>query len=214
MTGTEYIEGRLGYIFVTPKLLEQALTHPSAGGINFQRLEFLGDRVLGLVIAEWLYFEHPDEAEGDLAKRFIQMVQQSTLNNIAGKLNLARVVKRDSVSSYNTRIMADACEAIIGAIYLDGGISAVQIIIKSLWKSVTSDVIKLDAKTDLQEYLQSLKIPLPSYEVIDQKGFSHAPIFFVKIEIDKEKIFFGQGKTKRQAEQQAAQQALNFFQQL
>jgi len=211
---TSSIEMRLKYTFQDPSLLERALIHPSAGGQFFQRLEFLGDRVLGLSIAQWLYEQFPEDPEGKLTKRLANMVNRGALNRVAESLDLSQYIVSDTKTAYNSRVMADACEALLGAIYLDSGLTAAQQVIQFLWTPLLDEHTAppaIDAKSALQEYLQGSKRSLPTYHLIAQMGPSHSPIFNIRLNIDATDSFVGMGKSKREAEQHAAGIALEHY---
>ena len=209
------LERKLGYFFSDQRLLHQALTHPSAGGRFFQRLEFLGDRVLGIIMAHWLYGLFPLESEGSLSKRFSRMVCRQTLTQLATQLGLAQELTASDrvIAHQDTRVMADTCEAVIGAMYLDGGLEKAAGVVHTLWTPFLSKDVSppVDAKSALQEYLQWKKKLLPSYLLLLQDGPSHCPLFQVQLIIDTDPPFIGTGKSKREAEQQAAQKALDFY---
>jgi ribonuclease-3 len=208
------LECIIGHTFQSPSLLKQALMHPSVRQGPFQRLEFLGDRVLGLIMAQWLYEQYPKESEGGLTKRLAQLVKKETLLDIAQEIHLSDYVSTDSLFAYTTRIMADVCEALIGAIYLDAGLEAAQNMIHKLWgdkiQQTPHDFV--DAKSALQEYLQSHKYPLPLYRLQSQEGPSHAPIFHIELLVQGIAPFYGKGASKKEGEQNAAKCALQFFQ--
>jgi len=206
-------EKKIGYDFQDKNLLQGALNHPSAGGDVFQRLEFLGDRVLGLIIAHWLYSLFLKEDEGALAKRLAYMVKRETLTQVAKNLDLSSLVISEGCPSYQSRIMGDTCEALIGAIYLDGGLEIATRIVKKLWEPFVShqESPPIDAKSALQEYLQSQKKGLPIYKDLSQTGPSHCPVFQIELIISPSERFIGEGKSKRQAEQHAAQKALSSY---
>ena len=208
------LEQALSYTFQDRTLLEKALTHPSAGGLRFQRLEFLGDRVLGLVIAHWLYELFPDDFEGHLTKRLANMVNRTALNTVAQSLNLSHYILSDTEMMYHSRVMADCCEALLGAVYLDSGLQGAQTLIRRIWAPLLDDHAMppvTDAKSALQEYLQGLKHPLPHYHLVSQNGPSHSPIFHIRLDINPTQSFTGTGQSKREAEQRAAQSALDFY---
>jgi ribonuclease-3 len=199
----------IGYTFRDRTLLTQALTHTSAGGAHFQRLEFLGDRVLGLVIAQWLYKEFPKEPEGLLAKRFVEMAKKNTLVSIAQAMHLERYIHVDTRTVQSEGILADACEAVLGAIYLDQGLQAAMDVIEGFWRPFMScEAIPIDAKSRLQELLQSQGRALPLYTLIKQHGPSHCPEFQIQVILDDQTYFTGKGPSRRKAEQEAATQAL------
>jgi ribonuclease-3 len=208
------LETALNYTFHDSILLEKALTHPSAGGKAFQRLEFLGDRVLGLTIAQWLYDGFPEDPEGLLTKRLANMVNRNALHRIALSLQLEKHITADTETLCNSRVMADACEAILGAIYLDTGLESAQRVIRKLWLPLweenTASPIA-DSKSALQEYLQGEKRPLPIYRLISQTGPSHQPFFETCLEISPQEQFIGSGSSKRESEQNAAQMALDHY---
>jgi ribonuclease-3 len=175
---------------------------------DFERLEFLGDRVLGLAIAEMLYKEHQKEKEGELAKRFASLVSKESCTHVAESINLLSylsVIKVDIVP--HSSILADAMEALLGAIYLDGGFDAVKKTIHHLWKDLLNQTIQTskDFKSVLQELSQSHKKGLPKYDVIEMTGPAHAPIFIVRVTIEDMGSEEAQGATKKQAEQFAAE---------
>jgi len=207
----------LGYTFQRPELAVAALRHPSAPGrrpdtvAEFERLEFLGDRVLGLVMADQLFKQFPQEAEGSLSRRLASLVRATTLAVIAREAGLPDhlVIASNEGGSggvKNDNIVADALEAMIGAIYLDAGLDAARQVILSLWgkRIEAAPTAARDAKTALQEYAQARSPQLPQYEVISQAGPSHAPVFEVRVSLATGHSAIGQGSSKRQAEQAAA----------
>jgi ribonuclease-3 len=209
----------LGYTFHDPMLLESALTHRSAGGINNERLEYLGDAVLGLVIAEDLYRRYPQASEGELSRLRASLVRKQTLAELARDLNLGEFLRLGSgeLKSGGYRrdsILADALEAILGAAYLDGGFAASAALIQTLYaerlESLPSKPLAIkDPKTQLQEYLQSRHLNLPDYEVVSVRGEAHDQIFEVECQIAAlAQSTRAQGSSRRRAEQQAAQQML------
>lgn len=205
------IEQRVGYVFQDARLRQQALVHSSAGGQHFERLEFLGDRALGLAIAEWLYDLFPQEAEGALAKRFVDLVKKETLMQVAQTWELGGMLAVDVQKARQTRIEADGCEALIGAIYRDGGMDAVRHVVRKAWDAFLQpdQAPPIDPKSALQEHLQAHKHPVPTYCLQAQQGPSHAPLFSVRLDIScLNATFIGQGSSKRQAEQDAAKKAL------
>ena len=208
----------LGYQFKTPALLTQAITHRSFSGNNNERLEFLGDSVLNFIIAHQLYLRFPKLPEGDLSRLRAALVKESSLAEIAFALNLGDALKlgEGELKSAGWRrpsILADALEAIIGAVYSDGGFAHTETVVLKLYAeklaSIDPKSIDKDAKSQLQEYLQGKKIDLPDYDVVDIAGEAHAQIFQVKCAITKLNITtIGEGTSRRVAEQQAAQLAL------
>ncbi len=218
------LSAALEYNFADPGLLRTAITHPSAltrsGGrrgprqlsdADNQRLEFLGDRVLGLVIAEMLFRTFPGENEGALAKRLAALVRQDGLARVARSIELGKylVLSRGEAESGgrdNPASLADACEAVIGAIYLDGGLDPVREFIMRMWSPMMNRDAKppQDAKTALQEWAQAGGLPLPVYDVIESSGPPHDPVFTVSVRVEGQDAACASGRSKRAAEQAAA----------
>ena len=209
----------LGHGFRRPELLRQALTHPSAtsrrkgGAAHYERLEFLGDRVLGLVVADLLMARFPSESEGALAKRLSALVRRETLIEVATEIGLDRhlvlgVGEQDG--EVNGSMMADACEAVIGALYLDGGLEAARDFVVPFWTPFVEAEITppQDAKTGLQEWAQGRGLPLPEYREVDRKGPHHDPWFTVEVTVEGHPPASGEGGSKRVAEQGAAESLL------
>ena len=209
----------LGYQFKTPALLLQALTHRSFSGNNNERLEFLGDGVLNFIVAHQLYLRFPKLPEGDLSRLRAQLVKESSLAEIASSLNLGDALKlgEGELKSAGWRrpsILADALEAIIGAVYIDGGFLETELLVLKLYaeklENINPKSIDKDAKSQLQEYLQGKKIELPDYNVLAIDGEAHAQTFRMQCVIKKLNITsVGEGSSRRIAEQQAAQLAMN-----
>ncbi len=208
----------IGYQFKNPALLTQALTHRSFAANNNERLEFLGDGALNFIIANQLYIRFSKLPEGDLSRLRAQLVKESSLAEIAFSLNMGDVLKlgEGELKSAGWRrpsILADALEAIIGAVYIDGGFSEAEALVLKLYEEKLSiidpKVIDKDAKSQLQEYLQGKKIELPDYNVVSIEGEAHAQTFKMECVIEKLNIStIGEGASRRVAEQQAAQLAL------
>ena len=194
-------------------MLSLALSHPSASvraGSN-QRLEFLGDRVLGTVVASMLYETFPDEAEGALSQRFSALVRRETLEGVARRLGLGRHLTLSRSESAaggrdNAANLADACEAVIGALYIDGGLAVAEGFIRRHWETAMSADPEppRDAKTRLQEWSQSRALGLPVYRTLASSGPAHAPLFEVEAEVAGLGRAVATGATKRAAEQGAA----------
>lgn len=203
---------RLGHVFRDPTHLGLALTHASTGaGHNYERLEFLGDRVLGLVMADILYQTFGTEAEGDLARRHAALVSGSTLAMIADAVQLGPVLKvsqaeRAAGGAKNENILADVMESLIGAIYLDAGLDACKKVIATHWANIlhTMDKPPTDAKTALQEWAQARGLPLPRYEMTGRDGPDHAPVFTVTVIVDGLSAVAASGPSRRLAEKAAA----------
>lgn len=213
-------EKKLEYHFKNPSFLKKALSHPSAlpagEGVDFERLEFLGDRVLGLVIAGWLFKEFPYEKEGELAKRFIGLVRKEALILVAESLALQQIMtmKQERSTSQQKRLetlLADGCEALIGAIYLDGGFEPAQAFILSQWQDLLHKTQEppQSPKSRLQEWVQGQGKKHPFYKVIKSSGPAHSPHFVVEVQIEGLKSVQGEGSSKRLAEVEAAQRMLD-----
>jgi len=208
----------LGHSFADRGLLQTALTHRSFGVPNNERLEFIGDGLLNCVIAVALFRRYPDLAEGELSRMRANLVRQDTLHQLAVSLNLGdslRLGEGELKSGGNQRpsILADAVEALIGAVYLDAGFEATQSVIARLYlplfDEMRSGPVTKDAKTSLQEWLQGRKKPLPRYHVIEASGAAHEQRFEVACEIENPALrTTGQGSSRRLAEQAAADRAL------
>ena len=207
---------RLGYDFKNRSLIELALTHASARpslkpNEDNERLEFLGDRILGLAIAELLTASFPDASEGELARRFNQLVRAETCAEVAqdwelGKLILMSGGEADSGGRGKKTILANACEAVLGAIFIDGGYAAARDIVHRFWAAELSGygLATPDAKSVLQEWAQGRRLPLPRYIEIAREGPDHAPHFTAEVQIDGVAPERGHGANKRAAEQAAA----------
>ncbi len=206
----------LGHRFERPELLTEALTHRSAAQpqlhrFGYERLEFLGDRVLGLVIADLLLENFPDVPEGELARHLSGLVRHEALEAVASRLDLGRFLhlgegEARTGGRENAGILADACEAIIGAIYLDGGLAAAQGFIHAFWQSLLDEpgTAARDPKTHLQEWAQGRKLPLPSYRVVEESGPAHDPMFTIEVTVKGELPARAEAGSKRRAEQDAA----------
>ncbi len=209
------LEEILGHEFSDQALLAQALTHSSTGAANYERLEFLGDRVLGLVVAQTLYERFPDEAEGDLAKRLAALVQGSLLAQVAAEAGLGDFVnlsesERAAGGAENDNILADVFEALIGALYLDAGFGKCEALIRRLWvgRFDKMSAPPLHPKTALQEWAQSQGLPLPEYTIESQSGPDHAPVFKIRVHVEGYKDARAQGKSRQVAEKDAAKKFL------
>tara|TARA_Y100000590_G_scaffold387637_1_gene461379 strand:+ start:237 stop:905 length:669 start_codon:yes stop_codon:yes gene_type:complete len=210
------LEKKINIKFKNKDLLIKALTHKSYNPIeNNEKIEFLGDRVLGLVIAKKLLEIYPEEKEGILDKKFASLVNKKTCLIIAKKINLDIYVKtfnpKNKKIKIEDKILADSCEALIGAIYLDKGLLIVEKIILKLWKNQIEEsvVTQIDAKTKLQELALKQFKKLPNYKLISNTGPRHKPIFKVGVKLPNTKYYIASGKSKKDAEQNAAIQCLN-----
>ena len=209
----------LGHDFGRTDLLAEAMTHPSVepedrgrATHGYQRLEFLGDRVLGLLIAEWLFERFEAEAEGALARRYSALVRAETLAEVAHAIGLGQFLRLSAAELEQggrdkAAILADACEAVIAALYLDGGLDAARRFVRREWQ----DLIERDArppkdpKTALQEWAQARHLPLPRYDVVTRVGADHAPVFEVQVAINGFPPTTGRATSKRGAEREAAE---------
>jgi ribonuclease-3 len=216
---TSALQARLGYIFSNSDLLVQALTHvsaPSASALgSYQRLEFLGDRVLGLTVAEMLYGAFPNEAEGDLSRRLSELVRRETCAEVAVAWDVGPHLKLgggevQSGGRRNQAILADVCEAIIGAVFLDGGYAAAKALVERAFAAqlATPRRPMRDPKSALQEWAQGRGLPTPTYAVVEQIGPDHAPRFRVVVKVQGQENGWGVGTSKRAAEQDAARDLL------
>lgn len=207
----------LGYVFRDPAALRQALTHRSASSVNNDRLEFLGDSVLGLAVADLLYALRPGASVGELTRLRAALVRKDTLAaaardaSIGERLVLGTGEKRSGGRNRDS-ILADAMEAVLGAIYLDGGYSAVRRTVERMFaerlEQAGTGIATKDPKTRLQELLQAQGLPLPRYRIVESDGFAHRPIFVVECRFGIGGPSRGEGPSRRQAEQSAAEHAL------
>lgn len=213
------LEATLGYSFRDARLLELALTHRSltrdGGDISNQRLEFLGDAVLGLVIADMLYQLFPTEAEGDLSKRLVSLVNGEQLADIAQTLKLGEQLlmsggEEEQGGRTNRSNLEDACEALLGAIYRDGGLEAARAVVDRFWRPYAEKMKAppKDAKTTLQEWVQARGLPLPEYALISADGPSHAPLFVVEVRVNGHEPIRAEAGVKKTAERLAAEKLL------
>jgi ribonuclease-3 len=209
------LEQKINVKFKDQRLLKKSLIHKSHDNINNnEKLEFLGDRVLGLVLAKTLLKIYPEEKEGVIDKKFANLVNKKICLLIAKKIELRKYITTGNsykgLSRSDDKIIGDGLEALLGAIYLDQGIIVVEKLILNLWDDFLdkSSVTKIDAKTQLQEYsLKKYKI-LPVYKINKQSGPQHSPIFKVEVQIKNSKKYFASGTSKKDAQQNAAQKLL------
>lgn len=210
------LAARLGHAFTRPERLRRALTHRSAAqesGLpdDNERLEFLGDRVLGLIVADLLMARFPEESEGDLSLRHAALVRRDTLARVAreaaigGALLLSRT-EEDGGGRENPALLADVCEAVIGALYVDGGLEAARRFVEGWWPALIDEDMRppQDAKTALQEWAQGSGRPLPTYCEVARLGPAHDPRFTVEVSVADGPPARGEGSSKRAAEQAAA----------
>ena len=231
MSDQNNLEARLGYYFRNKSLLELALTHrsfiaesqsaftnthfkkPSIDDRTNERLEFLGDRVLGLAIVDLLLRLFPNESEGELAQRFSVLASARTLHTVAKSINLEPNVIVGKGMKVVDAIVSDACEALIGAIYLDADFETAREVVNRHWIALVEakSPPPKDAKTGLQEWAQERALPLPEYELIDRSGPDHSPEFTIAVTIKGHQSTTGIGSSKRAAEQEAAQTLLDIL---
>jgi len=214
------LETRLGHAFADPRLIARALTHlsaPEAVGVNsYQRLEFLGDRVLGLAVSEMLYEAFPNAPEGDLSVRLARLVRRETCAEVAldwdvgPHLRLGAGEKRAG-GAKKAAILGDACEALIGAVFLDGGFAAARTLIRRHWETrMRADAAPVqDAKTAVQEWAQARGLPTPSYSEVERSGPAHLPRFVMQVVLEGFAPERGEATSKRAAEQAAARAFLD-----
>ncbi len=214
------LEKALGHRFKNQQMLEIALTHASVRGdkgkrSDNERLEFIGDRVLGLAIAEHLNERFPDGSEGDLARRYNRLVRGEACAKVARAIDLgAYLILSDSEAGSGGRakstILADAMEAVLGAVFLDAGFAPARTVVHRLWESLLEDLpaVGVDAKSALQEWAQGQGLDLPQYVDIAREGPDHAPRFTIEVRISGREPAQGQGASKRAAEQAAARTLL------
>ena len=205
------LEKRIEISFKNKDLLIQSLTHKSFDKKkNNEKIEFLGDRVLGLIIAKKLLEIYPDEKEGVLDKKFASLVNKKTCLQIAKNLELEKFILTFNVKKKNNliedKVLADSCEALIGSIYLEKGFSTVEKFILNQWSKHIKDsvITKVDAKTTLQELSLKKFKKLPIYKLISNTGPKHKPIFKVGVKLFDTKFYVSKGKSKKEAEQNAA----------
>lgn len=220
--GLEQFQARAGYVFRDSMLLREALTHRSQALVDGherpfhnQRLEFLGDAVLGTIIAEAMYTAFRDDAEGVLSRKLVALVNGETLALVAKSLGIGEVLDiSESEEKHNGRNLQsnleDACEAIVGAIYLDGGLDAARDFVMRHWNTHIEALAHLrkDPKTELQEIVQGEGWPLPHYEVLSAEGPPHAPIFTVRVHVQGQEAVDATGANKKHAEREAAARML------
>ena len=209
------LEKNLDIKFKNKSLLKEALTHKSADQkINNEKLEFLGDRVIGLILSKKLYDLYPNETEGVLDKRFANLVNKKTCCDIAWSIGIQNYIilgnNKKKISKKDEKILSDSCEALIGSIYIDFGYMFVENFVLKIWKNkiLKSNTTILDSKTKLQEYsLKNFK-KLPIYKLINSSGPRHSPTYNIAVSIPGSKQFAGQGNSKQEAQQNGASKLL------
>ena len=213
------LEARLGHSFADPALAERALTHvsaPNARGASYQRLEFLGDRVLGLVVSEMLYEAYPDAPEGDLSVRLARLVRREACAEVAESWDVGPHVEMGQGEARGggrkkAAILGDVCESLIGAVFLDGGFDAARALVRRHWENrMRADAAPIqDAKTAVQEWAQARGLATPIYSEVERSGPAHLPRFVMQVELDGYEPERGEASSKRAAEQEAAKAFLD-----
>lgn len=218
----EQLETVLGHSFSRRALLVEALTHSSLAknhsrkAASNERLEFLGDRVVGLAVSRMLFERFPEEDEGALARRHAELVRKESLARVAQALGLAQYLslsrgEEDAGGRANPAILADALEAVLAAIFLDGGLVPAERLIRAQWRDLVEEDLTppKDAKTGLQEWAQARSLPLPEYREVSREGPPHAPVFSVEVMVRDIAPQTASGPSKRAAEQAAARALLD-----
>jgi len=212
------LEKIIKYNFNDPSLLENALTHKSYNNnVNNEKLEFLGDRVLGLVISEKLLEKYPNEKEGIIDKKFANLVNKKTCSQIAKKINLKKFILLGSshkkLERYADKISSDCLEALVGAIYLDSELKSVKKFILMFWEEylLKSTITLIDSKTKLQEFSLKKFKELPKYTFFKKTGPQHRPLFKTEVQIPNSKKIIGIGSSKKNAQQNAAAKLLKIL---
>ena len=213
------LQQRLGHLFAQPELLRRALTHRSFSAEHNERLEFLGDAVLSLAVSGLLYDRHAGSDEGDLTRVRAHLVREDSLHRVALSLGLPEVLRLSEGEArgggaQRPSILADAVEALLGALYLDGGLPAATRLVRALFGELISssdaDSWSKDAKTELQEWLQARRIAVPSYRIVATRGQAHAQTFDVECAVPTLGLAEqGEGRARRSAEQEAARRMLS-----
>ena len=210
------LEKKIKVVFKNKDLLIKSLTHKSYDRENNnEKIEFLGDRVLGLIMAKRLLEIYPNEKEGILDKKFASLVNKRTCLEIANKIELQNYIltlnSKNKKNIIEDKVMADSCEALIGSIYLDKGFQVTEKVVLNLWSAKIKDSIitQIDAKTKLQEFSLKKFKKLPIYKLISNTGPKHKPLFKVGVKLFNTKLFISEGKSKKDAEQNAAILCLN-----
>lgn len=216
LSNMEELEKILQYTFRDKRLLQQALTHGSVCGNkhrNYERLEFLGDRVLGMTMAHLLYKMFPNDREGDLSQRHVKLVCAEMVAKVAKRLHLNEyIIAKDQETTERMNVLCDVGEAVIGAIYMDSNIEEAIAFVERNWQDMIDVDFgdQKDYKTRLQEKFHSLKKDSPTYEVVEKKGSEHEPIFTIKVSFG-DLYALGEGSNKKTAEQNAAQKLLKLM---
>lgn len=208
---TDFVFRELGYRPNDLSLFETALTHSSAKGSNYERLEFLGDRVIGLLIAHWLYERFSGEPEGKLSRRFNTLVARETCADVGRELGLPALIRlgkqaREDGANWSDNVVGDVVEALAGALFLDGGLEAAEMFVRRSWGALVDEQRKppRHPKSALQELAAAKGLPNPDYEVTGRSGAHHTPHFTVRVSIADLGEAEGEGQSKQEAETAAA----------
>ena len=215
MSDLQALQRAIGYTFKKTALLKQALTHPSLGHDHNQRLEFLGDAVLELCVSEKIYANHPEMHEGAMTRLRQKLVREEKLAEAAASVSLGELLNMDrsceiSGGRTNPSVLCDTFEAVLAAVYLDGGLDAARAMVLRLIGDCT-ETGETDPKSALQEYVQSKGLPNPTYETLGEEGPPHDRVFTAAVLIDGKQTAKGRGTSKKRAEQEAAAAALNMM---
>ena len=210
-----FVAEQLGHELKDEALFRSALTHSSTGRDNYERLEFLGDRVLGLLIARWLYERFPDEPEGKLSRRFNSLVARDTCGEVGRNLGLPALIRlgkqaREDGANWSDNVVGDVVEALTGALFLDGGIAAAENFIRRMWEPLLDEQRKppKHPKSALQELAAARGLANPDYEVVQRSGAHHTPQFTVRVSIKSLGEAEAEGPSKQEAETAAAAELL------
>ena len=214
MTGVDldqWAKAHLGHDFADKALLQRAITHGSHGSGDYERLEFLGDRVLGCIIAAWLFTRFEKETEGKLAVRFASLVDRTSCADVARAMDLPAIMLMDHSArqagvSHSDNVLGDMCEALIGALYVDGGMAAAESFVHKAWAPLLAAGarVRKDPKSRLQEWAQGKGLPIPQYEVVRREGPDHMPQFRVRVSVRTQQPIEAMGSSKQEAEKLAA----------
>jgi ribonuclease-3 len=207
---------QLGHEPKDTALFEAALTHASRRGDNYERLEFLGDRVLGLVMARWLYEKFPTEPEGNLSRRFNTLVDRVTCSDVGRDIGLPALIRlgkqaRDDGANWSDNVVGDVVEALIGAVFLEAGFDSAEALIRRLWGPLIDEQrgVPKHPKSALQELAASKELPNPSYDIVSRTGAHHTPTFKVRVSIKGLGEAEAEGSSKQDAETEAAKALLS-----
>jgi len=211
----EFVRKTLGHEPRDPRLFELALTHASVGGESYERLEFLGDRVLGMVIARALYERYPKEPEGNLSRRYNALVARETCAEVGRELGVPALVRlgkqaREDRAGQSENVVGDVVESLIGALLLDGGLSAAERFVLKAWGAYLDEQVRAPEhpKSALQELAAARGLKAPIYEVVSRTGAHHAPVFTIRVSVAKLGEATAEGSSKQEAETAAAEALL------